>query len=47
MVEFYRRLKAGQSRAQALQGAELLLLQDPRRRHPFYWAPFVLIGDWR
>lgn len=47
MVEFYRRLKAGQGRAQALQGAELLLLQDPRRRHPFYWAPFVLIGDWR
>ena len=47
MVEFYRRLKAGQSRAEALQGAERLLMQDPRRRHPFYWAAFVLLGDWR
>lgn len=47
MLEFYRRLKAGDSRAAALQGAEQALLKDPEHRHPFYWAPFVLIGDWR
>lgn len=47
MVEFYRELKGGKSLARSLQTAEKALLKDPARRHPFYWAPFVLIGDWR
>lgn len=47
MVEFYRELKAGGSLSGSLQGAEKALMKDPARRHPFYWAPFVLIGDWR
>lgn len=47
MVAFYRGLKAGKPKAQALQEAKLELLRDPRYRHPFYWAPFILIGDWR
>lgn len=34
------------SKAQALQQAQLGLLADDRYRHPFYWAPFVLIGNW-
>jgi CHAT domain-containing protein len=34
------------SKAQALQKAQLKLLADDRYRHPFYWAPFVLIGNW-
>jgi CHAT domain-containing protein len=45
MVMFYQRLKAGDSKGQALQKAQLELMK--RRPHPFYWAPFVLIGDWR
>jgi CHAT domain-containing protein len=45
MKAFYARLKAGDSKAEALQQAELTLLKDPSTRHPFYWAPFVLVGD--
>jgi CHAT domain-containing protein len=31
----------------ALREAALSLLRDGRHAHPFYWAPFLLIGDWR
>jgi len=47
MVEFYRQLAAGQSKAAALQTAEIKLLKDPKYARPLYWAPFVLMGDWR
>jgi CHAT domain-containing protein len=47
MVEFYRQLAAGQSKAEALQSAELKLLRNPKYSRPLYWAPFVLMGDWR
>lgn len=43
---FYARLVAGDSRAQALRAAQLVLLADFRYRHPAYWAPFLLIGTW-
>ena len=43
---FYARLMAGDSRAQALRAAQLVLLADFRYRHPAYWAPFLLIGAW-
>ncbi|MDX2240728.1 MAG: CHAT domain-containing protein [Leptolyngbyaceae cyanobacterium bins.302] len=47
MGEFYRELaKANVSRAEALQQAQLALLQDPDFRHPRYWAPYVLVGNW-
>ena len=46
--EFYRHLAEPQmSKAQALQNAQLGLLQDPRYRHPGYWSPFLLIGNWQ
>jgi CHAT domain-containing protein len=45
MLEFHRRMRAGNSKANALQQATLKVLQDRRYRHPFYWAPFVLIGN--
>lgn len=47
MIAFYKNLKAGQSKARALQGAQISLLHQEKYSHPFYWAPFVLIGDWR
>jgi CHAT domain-containing protein len=47
MVEFYRQLAAGASKAEALQSAELKLLKNPKFSRPLYWAPFVLMGDWR
>lgn len=47
MVEFYCQLAAGQSKAAALQSAEIKLLKNPKFARPLYWAPFVLMGDWR
>lgn len=45
MLEFHRSLRANNSKARALQQAALKVLRDRRYQHPFYWAPFVLIGD--
>lgn len=45
MQEFYRNLLTGQGKAAALRKAQLTLLNHPIYQHPFYWAPFVLIGD--
>ncbi len=47
MVEFYRQLATGVSKAEALQSAEIKLLKNPKFSRPLYWAPFVLMGDWR
>jgi CHAT domain-containing protein len=44
MIELHRQLHAGAENAEALRQASLKLRKDPRYRHPFYWAPFVLIG---
>ncbi|MEH2110582.1 CHAT domain-containing protein, partial [Nostoc sp.] len=45
MVDFYQNLKQGMTKGEALQKAKLKLIAD--HRHPFYWSPFVLIGDAR
>jgi CHAT domain-containing protein len=42
MVEFYTELQQGRSRAEAMQMASIRLRE--RRPHPYYWAPFLLIG---
>lgn len=45
--DFYLGLaKTGESKAQALRQAQLALLADRRFRHPYYWSPFLLIGNW-
>jgi CHAT domain-containing protein len=44
MAAFYRALAAGQTKGAALRAAQLDLLAD-RAVHPFFWAPFQLIGD--
>jgi CHAT domain-containing protein len=47
VTQFYQELqKPGVSKAQALQQAQLALMQDRRFRHPGYWAPFLVIGNW-
>jgi len=48
MTDFYRNLiDEGMNPDQALQAARESLRDDPRYTDPYYWAPFVLIGDWR
>jgi CHAT domain-containing protein len=34
-------------RAEALRDAQLRFLASRSRRHPYYWAAFILSGDWR
>ncbi len=43
MVAFHRALPAA-GRAGALQEAQLTLLRVPGTAHPYYWAPFLLLG---
>lgn len=47
MAAFYQQLKAGKGRGAALQAASLELMKDGTHGHPYYWAPFILLGDWR
>ena len=37
----------GAAQALALAQRELIDLGDPVLAHPYHWAPFALIGDWR
>jgi len=46
MQEFYEGLSRGLSKAEALRQAQLSLINDPHSRHPFFWAPFILVGSW-
>jgi CHAT domain-containing protein len=45
MANFYQQLERASGKAEALRQAKLKLIQDKRYAHPYYWAPFVLIGD--
>ena len=52
MPEFYRRLLlAGQSGGggapAAMRASQISMIAGKRYSAPFYWAPFVLVGDWR
>ncbi|MFQ5844021.1 MAG: CHAT domain-containing protein [Planctomycetota bacterium] len=47
MVAFYRRLMAGEGRTEALQNTQLEMLRSERWSHPFYWASFIVSGNWR
>jgi len=49
MTDFYRRLlSTGDSTTTsgALRGAQLAMITGKKYSAPFYWAPFVLVGDW-
>jgi CHAT domain-containing protein len=45
MREFYRNLKAGRDKAEALRQAQLTTLE--RYPHPYYWAAYQLTGEAR
>ncbi|MEL7243631.1 MAG: CHAT domain-containing protein [Cyanobacteria bacterium J06573_2] len=48
VTEFYRLLtQDGINKAQALRQAQLSLLKDTKYQHPYYWSPFVLVGNWQ
>ena len=48
MVALHKNLKSHpdfSGKADALRAAALALLENPRYKHPFYWAGFVVVGD--
>lgn len=54
MTDFYKRLLSspgaasiGGSPAAAMRNAQLAMITGKKYSAPFYWAPFVLVGDWR
>ena len=48
MAEMYRRRQDDHlTKIEALRQAQLSLLAQSRYAHPFYWAPFILMGNWK
>lgn len=47
MQNFYRLLVAGKDKAEALQLAKQEMLGKSLWGHPYFWAPFVLVGNWQ
>ncbi len=47
MTDFYKRLLAGVPPSTAMRAAQQQMIAGKRYSAPFYWAPFVLNGDWR
>ena len=46
MLKFYANLKT-KSKSEALREAQLYLLKNTYYNNPYYWAGFILMGDWR
>lgn len=47
MVQFYTELKkGGVTKAEALHRAQKALLLQPEYQNPYYWAPYILVGNW-
>ncbi|VVO62941.1 hypothetical protein PS900_00894 [Pseudomonas fluorescens] len=47
MRTLYSQLARGTDLQRAMQAGQLAVLHQPRTAHPFFWAPFNLIGNWR
>ncbi|WP_375494387.1 CHAT domain-containing protein [uncultured Nostoc sp.] len=48
MVRFYTELKkGGVTKAEALHRAQKALLATPEYQNPYYWAPYLLVGNWQ
>jgi CHAT domain-containing protein len=49
MTDFYKRLLTTgdtTTSSSALRGAQLAMISGKKYSAPFFWAPFVLVGDW-
>ena len=49
MTDFYKRLLAPDPRSpsSALREAQMAMISGKKYSAPFYWAPFVIVGEWR
>ncbi len=46
MTSYYKNLKLGLGRGQALRQLQLDMLKKNKNLHPFYWANFIQSGEW-
>jgi len=46
MSSYYKGLKDGLGRGEALRQTKLAMLKRKDRQHPFYWASFIQSGEW-
>jgi CHAT domain-containing protein len=50
MSQFYEELgqsrQTGVSKAEALRRAQLSILRNPKYKSPYYWAAYILLGNW-
>src|SRR6185436_8614007 len=47
MKRFYGHLRAGRTKDEALQAAQIALIRSREFSHPYHWAAFQLVGDWK
>ncbi|NEO73418.1 MAG: CHAT domain-containing protein [Moorea sp. SIO3H5] len=48
MLAYYQRLlDQNMGRSEALRETQLQMLKDQRYQHPYYWASFIVSGNWR
>lgn len=47
MTTLYAELARGVELQDAMRDAQRAVLAEPTTAHPYYWAPFNLIGNWR
>jgi CHAT domain-containing protein/Tfp pilus assembly protein PilF len=46
MVGYYKGLSQNEGRGDALRRAQLQMLRGKAHSHPYYWASFILAGEW-
>ncbi len=47
MTDFYTHLADGEPPSAALRQAQLKMMRSKERGAPYYWAPFIFLGDWQ
>ena len=48
MAELYRRRQSESlTKIEALRLSQLTMMQRDKYAHPYYWAPFILMGNWK
>jgi CHAT domain-containing protein len=47
IIPYYRALHKGEGRSDGMRHVQLQMLRSKEWQHPFYWAAFILSGEWR
>jgi hypothetical protein len=46
MTAYYTRLQQGAGKSEAMRQVQLAMLTHTNRERPYYWASFIVSGDW-